>query len=185
MALGATGTMVCWAALACVLGTAAGRASAGSRTVAAEAPGPACLGVSVSASPPSTDRQGTNKGFSARRVLDLSFRVALPLEAQPESLALRLFTPNGHLYQQVDVPIAPEGSRESERALAGYPFPVKVARVRTGRAPDGVPSRAVDAPPLPVAGTTIVSSSLYGRWRAEAWLAGAPEACSAEFNILP
>ena len=146
---------------------------------------PPCVGVTLSATPASGHGE-TDKGFSARRILDLGFHVELARGAPPDGLTLKIFTPNGHLYQQIDVPVAPAGSREATRALPGYPFPVKVAAVRAVRAADdGIERAVVDAPPFLVAGTNIVSSSLYGRWRVEAWVKDAPEACSAQFNIFP
>jgi hypothetical protein len=167
-------------ACALVWAAAAGRAAADEPSQAAP-----CLGVTVSATPASGHSE-TDKGFSARRILDLNFHVELASRVTPESLALKVFTPNGHLYQQIDVPVAPAGSGEATRALPGYPFPVKVAAVRAERSAEDAGTRTlVDAPPFLVAGTNIVSSSLYGRWRVEAWVKDAPSACSAQFNIFP
>lgn len=145
---------------------------------------PACVGVKVGSTPavPSLDEQ---KGFSARAILDLNFRIVLPGEGTPEAVTLKIYTPRGHLYQELLVPVAPEGSAERERVVAGYPSPLAVARVRRLRTSDGRPARGVDAPPFPVAGTHVVSSSLYGEWRVEAWPQGSSEACSSPFVIAP
>jgi hypothetical protein len=129
---------------------------------------------------PAEAHSPTDKGFSARRVLDIAFHVELAPDTTPESLVLKVFTPNGHLFQSVDVPIA-SSAAEKERALPGYRFPVKVAPTRAGR---GAGGSVVDTPTLAVAGTDIVASSLYGRWRVEAWVKDASSACSAHFNIL-
>lgn len=156
-----------------------GAGGAGAETRVAEAA--PCVGITLSATP--ADAHGpTDKGFSARRVLDVNFHVELAPGSGADSLALKLFTPNGHLFQRLDVPIAALGSGEKERALPGYPFPVKVAPRRAGRG--GAGTSIVDTPPLALAGTDVVASSLYGRWRVEAWVAGAPAACSAAFNIF-
>jgi hypothetical protein len=161
--------------LSCLAGVA------GAQTAKAAA---ACLGVKVGSTPTITalDEQ---KGFSARAILDLNFRIVLPGNDTPEAVTLKIYTPRGHLYQEVLVPVAPEGSAERERVVAGYPAPLKVARVRRLRASDGRAARGVDAPPFPVAGTHVVSSSLYGEWRVEAWPQGASEACSSPFVIAP
>lgn len=166
--------------VAVALGAEVGRAEADAETKQASP----CLGVTLSATPVSSHTE-TDKGFSARRVLDINFHVVLAPEPAPDSLALEVFTPNGHLYQRMDVPIAPAGSGEATRALAGYPFPVKVAVVHAQRGRDGSAASVVDAPPFLVGGTNIVTSSLYGKWRVEAWVKDAPAACSADFNILP
>lgn len=149
------------------------------RVTPAEATAAPCVGVTQSATPADAHAP-TDKGFSARRVLDVNFHVELAPGSTADSLKLELFTPNGHLFQRLDVPIAAAGSAEKERSLPGYPFPVKVATRRASATGASI----VDTPPLAVAGTDIVASSLYGRWRVEAWVAGAATACSAEFNIL-
>ncbi len=161
--------------LICALGA---RAQGPASEATAAAP---CVGVTLSATPADA-HAATDKGYSARRVLDVNFHVELAAGSAAESLALKIFTPNGHLFQRLDVPLAAADSPEKERALPGYPFPVKVAARRATRASGG--NSIVDTPPLAVAGTDVVASSLYGRWRVEAWVAGAASACSAEFNIL-
>ncbi len=163
-----------WVVVACGLGAALAGSARGEGPAVAP-----CQGISFSATPAS-GHDATDKGFSARRVHDINLHVTLAPGAAPAGLVLKLFTPNGHLYQQLEVPIAAAESGETERALPGYRFPVKVARARRGEGAASV----VDAPPLPVAGSDIVASGLYGRWRAEAWVKDAAAACSAEFNIL-
>ena len=140
---------------------------------------PACVGITLSATPAEAHAP-TDKGFSARRVLDVNFHVELAPGSTPDGLVLKVFTPNGHLFQSFDVPVASASNPEKERALPGYRFPVKVAQARAAASGGSV----VDTPPLAVAGTDIVASSLYGRWRAEAWVKGASSACLAQFNIL-
>lgn len=152
-----------------------------------ETAAPTCRGLTVAAIPASSS---TDRGFSARNVLDLQFRVQLPGQNTPAQVEMRYFTPAGHLYQVVQVPVASEGSLETERPLPDHPFPVKVARVEV-RAPRGKGSdgtdreRFVTMPSLPVAGTVIAQNSLYGAWRAEAWPAGAQSPCTLSFTIRP
>jgi hypothetical protein len=91
--------------------------------------------------------------FSATRVIDLEFDVALsPKVGEAERLALKVFTPNGHLYET----LAPQPAIPS----AGH---------GTGR------TRVIAR--LPVAGTPIVTSSLYGRWSVVPYLEGETDAC--------
>ena len=148
---------------------------------------PNCRGLTVAAIPASSS---TDRGFSARDVLDLQFRVQLPGQDTPALVEMRYFTPAGHLYQAVQVPVAPEGSLEAVRVLPDHPFPVKVARVEVrasrGKGSDGTDrERFVTMPSLPVAGTVIAQNSLYGAWRAEAWPAGAQSPCTLSFTIRP
>ncbi len=142
-----------------------------------------CAGLSVKATP---KKGSATQGFSVRQVLDLNFRVRLAASATPGSLEMRYFTPSNHLYQSVLVPIAAEASLEAERSLQGYPFPVKVSKVEPdpdASARGASAFRSVATPAFPVAGTMIVNNSLYGVWRAEAWLEGASAPCSLSFAI--
>lgn len=175
MALSATRAIV-----ACGLALVAAPGSAGPSPSNAAA----CLAVTVDQTPPRAE-DDTARGFSVDRAESLDFQVVLGPGVPPESLVLKLFTPNGHLYQQIELPVAAEGSRETERALPGYPFPVKVATVRTRRAASGQALRTVAAPPVPVAGTTIVSSALYGTWRVEVGRDPTSKGCSARFSLRP
>ncbi len=108
--------------------------------------------------------------FSAEEVLDLEFQVSIPADASSagQGLELKLFTPKGHLYQTLAVPTQPQSAGTA-------PAPKRRARFRT------VTAR------LPVAGTTIVNNSLYGTWKAEAYVAGERTACAKarSFVIQP
>jgi len=108
--------------------------------------------------------------FSAAEVLDLEFQVVIPANASSAgpSLELKLFTPKGHLYQTLAVPAASQASGTAAP-------PKRRARYRT------VTAR------LPVAGTTIVNNSLYGTWKAEAYVDGERTACAKarSFVIKP
>jgi hypothetical protein len=123
----------------------------------------------------------TSKGhaFSATEILDLKFSVFFPGPQRyplPASLDVKVFTPTGHLYQDIVVPVAAEGSTELTRAVRGHPFGLKVRRAT---------KRVVVVPPFPVAGTSIVSSSLYGKWRVVAWPEGADSPCVTPFGLRP
>jgi hypothetical protein len=126
--------------------------------------------------------------YSASQILDLRFRTMLnrPLKGQ-HVLELRVYTPKGHLYQVLTVP-AP---------IQKLPAPMPPERTVKGRAnslnepeakvaveePD--PRLSLDAT-LPVGGTSIVTSSLYGRWTVTPHLDGSLEPCgpARQFRIL-
>ena len=75
--------------------------------------------------------------FSAGTILDVEFRTSVSRRVGgSHRLRFRVYTPKGHLYQELSVPFVANGSARS---------PV------TAR--------------LPVGGTSITTSSLYGRWR--------------------
>jgi hypothetical protein len=118
--------------------------------------------------------------FSAASVLDLEFWVVLPTSSATSApgIELKLFTPNGHLYQTLSAPfVAPVVAPVAPRAAAA-----------AGPASPGRPPRFQTVTlRLPVAGTTIVNSSLYGAWTAEAYLAGVPSPCTKAlgFQIRP
>jgi hypothetical protein len=100
------------------------------------------------------DREGRRplreKAFSAVRTLDIELRSRLRQTGERHArLEFRLYTPKGHLYQ----------------------------KLRAETVPNGVPARFGTAS-LPTAGTTIVNSSLYGRWRVEPHLDGDVRPCA-------
>ena len=91
--------------------------------------------------------------FSSTRIMDLEFRVAVKRRVEGfHSVRFKLYTPNGHLYQELSVPFNAGGKK--------------------GDAPQ-VAAR------LPVAGTSITTSSLFGRWRVEPHLDGDLTPCGA------
>lgn len=121
---------------------------------------------------------GLSHLFSVRTVTDLSIQVIFRTELDRDRVVtLNVLSPRGFLYRTIDVPVAPprgEGANRSMR-VEGYPYPVPVktaAQTTVGK--DTVWIAEV---PFPVAGTSIVSSGLYGTWRIETWLDGASQAC--------
>ena len=75
------------------------------------------------------------------------------------------------------------GPASSVRSVEGYPRPLAqkaLTQVSRGRSLFAAASTT-----LPVGGTDIVSSGLYGRWRVEAYLDGAEQRCApAGFFVL-
>jgi hypothetical protein len=100
--------------------------------------------------------------FSATRIIDLEFDAApLAKFARTEPLTLKVFTPNGHLYATLALSLASaQGSRRPE--------PWRPSRM-TAR--------------LPVAGTPIVTSSLYGRWTVVPYRDGESDACGRRLGF--
>lgn len=135
----------------------------------------ACMSIQVSdAEAPAhsrSHRARRQRSFSASEVLDLQFEVFLasPPEAD-HRVELKLFTPKGHLYQKLPAVVGPAS-----------PGPTR-AEGRTRQT--GVASAKAT---LPVAGTTIVMSSLYGQWQVEAYVDGATTPCTRaqKFVIKP
>jgi len=112
--------------------------------------------VAVLVSPPGGEPAST---FSASETLDLEVRVRLRQRLRGRHrLEVRLFTPYGHLYQVLASPF--DVSTPGER-LAGR---------------GSSPSAGVR---LPVAGSAITGSSLYGEWSAVPYLDGETEPCGA------
>jgi hypothetical protein len=102
--------------------------------------------------------------FSARQVaeIELIARGQAPLSGR--RLELRLFLPDGHLYQKL-------GMREPEPG---------------GSAPRRLPAGTLATARLPLAGTAITMSSLYGSWSAVPYLDGRPAPCGpTRFVVRP
>ena len=168
-------------------------------------PFPLCSGIQVAA--PNLKVQPADLRFSSRQILDLQFRARLRRDLQGDhTLQLKVFTPGGFLYQVITVPFVgappPPDPRERAaraksgaaarpegppppRAVEGYPRPLPVQRLvpvrgdRTARTQYELGAR------LPVAGTSITMSSLYGRWSVQPYLDGQPGPCgpAARFTI--
>lgn len=115
--------------------------------------------------------------FSATRIVELEFDARLERRTSREhTLRLRVYTPQGFLYQVLTVP--PESS--------GPALPtVPVEKDRSGGRSDQKPARL--AARLPVAGTSIMASGLYGRWKVVPYLDDGPRPCGPgrSFVIQP
>lgn len=173
---------VAWLALTTLLVTSA---------APADPPNSSCVRVEVSSDAPrgrTTSRAivASSPRFSATKILDLTFTVLLPARTEGEHLVeLRVFTPDAQLYRSIAVPVTSGERPGAKRSVDGYARPLPEQRLvpvtrRKGR-------YAAASTTLPVAGTDIVSSGLYGRWRVEAHLDGAEERCApaARFTLTP
>jgi hypothetical protein len=108
--------------------------------------------------------------FSARKILDVELAAVLRKRMTGQHvLNLRVYTPKGHLYQELSVPFD-----------AGHPSGVAEAAAR-GKKQPRLAAR------LPVGGTSISTASLYGRWKVVPHLDGSLKPCGAAtaFSIVP
>jgi len=152
-----------------------------------ERPTNQCVTVAVS-SPQAPKGRGA---FSATQILDLQFNALLRSRIPGEHvLNLRVYTPKGHLYQQLDVPFRgqqtlPTGAADDRgttaaeprmRRVDGYPQPLPEQELSVTRVA-GVRGYGVHAR-LPVAGTSIMTSSLYGKWKVVPHLDGSLRPCA-------
>ena len=129
----------------------------------------ACTAIQVTApdAPAQPKRRAKKKPtFSASTILDLKLEVTLSNAVKGQhQLEFKVYTPKGHLYQGL---------------LATMTAPAANA----DRRQRGSPKRTASAT-LPVAGTTIVTNSLYGEWKVEAFLDGEREtACAKPLSFM-
>ncbi len=150
-----------------------------------------CLAVVVG-SPQSLSNKGNSAAerefeggiatFSATKVLDIEFAIVFaPSVANQFSNAhpveFRVYTPQGNLYESISVPVTNDKKRAGEKhRVASYPdlIPIQVLQPITHGGGSGWFAHVT----LPVAGTPIVSNSLYGTWSAEALVEDEVAPCS-------
>jgi hypothetical protein len=128
-------------------------------------------------------KESAGHTFSASRTTDVTFAVLFKQGFSGDHLLdLRVFTPAGHLYQSIAVPI---GDEEGSRRVDGYARPLKVKKPKPAVLSNERFSRVEVV--FPVGGTSISASSLYGRWSVQAFLDGATDPCGAKthFQIKP
>lgn len=108
-------------------------------------------------SPDVEESPGRRPRFRASEVIGIEFEVATARVPEgAHRLQLRLFTPQGYLYQTLSGTLEVAPSRHRHRR----PKPAQPVRVR-----------------LSVPGSPIVTHSIYGRWKAAPYLDGAEEPC--------
>ena len=164
---------------------------------AAEDPPPICAVVEIGADRPSSVVfvDGFERGdqslwgdpvpaFSATEILDVTLEVGLDKDLPGiHLLELSLTTPNGHLYQVLTAPVSsqPELGRTQIR-VTGFPYPLEVAPLRTEKFESSV--RSSTTLRLPVAGTPIVTHSLYGLWQVEVRMDGVAATCGGTARFI-
>jgi hypothetical protein len=182
------------------------QAAAAEPTATAASPGlarrtpapPVCAAVRVSA--PGLAAPPRDLRFSSRQILDLQLRARLRQNLQGDHLLrLKVFTPGGFLYQEIAVPFVAAATPDRRarqararsgaaaratslpppppRAVAGYPRPLEVQRLVPVRGDAVSPVQYEVVSRLPVAGTSITTSSLFGRWSVEPYLDGQTAPC--------
>jgi len=142
-----------------------------------------CSGVRVTASDRALPPK--NMTFSSRETMDLVLRPRMRQDVQGDHLMeLKLFTPGGFLYQVIALPFvgatAPSGAQKAaappSRVVPGYPRPLEVQTLVPVRS-SGTRGEYELRARLPVAGTSITLSSIYGTWSVQTFLDGQAEPC--------
>jgi hypothetical protein len=143
-----------------------------------------CAGVRVTAS----DRAVPPKDmtFSSRETLDLVLRPRVRQNVQGDHLMeLKIFTPRGFLYQVIALPFVGAAAQDAHgqqaaappsRVVPGYPRALEVQRLVPARGSARRAEFELRAS-LPVAGTSITLSSIYGTWSVQTFLDGQAEPC--------
>ncbi len=126
-------------------------------------------------------KKGTPPSFSATAVLDVTVLLQFKHDdsrelADGDHVAeVRFIGPQGFLYESRIVPLTADALKaQTKRAIAGYRRPVKKVLIVNSKSGNEVEARV----PLPVAATSIVNYSMYGTWRAEAYLDGSATQCA-------
>ena len=122
-----------------------------------------CGAVSVSV----PERPRARDPFSVRKTLDLQFRMRLRTrDGDSHVVSFRVITPNGHVYQQLQAPSDVKEEKESDDD-------------DRDEHDDRVHRMSRVSARLPVAGTFIATSSLFGKWRVVPYVDDDPEPCAA------
>ena len=131
------------------------------------------------------DEKGS-PAFSATQILDVEFSVAFVRGAVnrfskgDHEVEIRISTPGGHHYQSFVIPFTSDEKLEGRmRRVARYPDPIAIQQLKEKGNLLEVRGK------LPVAGTLIVTNSLYGTWTIEAFVDGEPVRCApaVQFTI--
>lgn len=150
------------------------------------APKQSCSGIAFS----SADKVAST--FSAAGTIDIDVLVLFErseanhfLKAEND-LEVHLFTPAGDRYQSLRIPFTSDaGKKGKERKVKHYPYAIETQMLREIEI--GKKKYAAAVVRLPVAGTSIMTSSLYGTWSASAHLDDDSEPCAAPatFTVTP
>jgi hypothetical protein len=145
---------------------------------------PQCTGVRVTASDRAVPPR--NMTFSSRETLDLLLRPRIRQDLPGEHLMqLKVFTPGGFLYQVITLPFVgaatdargPSPAAPPPRVVPGVPRPLEVQQLAPVRGASATRSEYELSARLPVAGTSITMSSIYGTWSVQPYLDGGAEPC--------
>jgi hypothetical protein len=161
-----------------------------------------CTGVRVTASDQALPPRDLT--FSSRTTLDLVLRPRVRRDIPGDHLLrLKVFTPGGFLYQVITLPFvggalpdgrppaagsrsgaaAPTADKPPLRTVDGFPRPLEVQRLAPATAGGGTRGQYEINARLPVAGTSITQSSLYGRWSVQTYLDDQTKPCGPEIRF--
>jgi hypothetical protein len=139
-----------------------------------------CSAIEVTA--PGLRKQPRELRFSTREIFDLDFETRLErkLRDGDHVLHFKVVTPSGFLYQDLAMPFTWEKpGRRGKSAVAPAATALGAPVQALGNPRDGRdPARQSLRARLPVAGTSITMSSLYGRWTVQAFLDDHTRPCS-------
>jgi len=125
----------------------------------------------------------TTKIFYATKTVDLTIMAYFKQKpSRDHVLELKITTPDGFLYRSMSFPIAASTRQTGQRRVPGYPDPLPEQQMFSERGLAGVNQYRIEVP-FPVAGTDIVSSGLYGKWKLDAILDGARTPCTQAFTF--
>jgi hypothetical protein len=140
-----------------------------------------CSAIEVTA--PGLRKQPRELRFSTREILDLDFETRLERKVQDGEhvLHVEVLTPSGFLYQDLAMPFTwgRPGRRDRDPVAPAAAVSNGVPSQTLGHSPDGRGhARQSLHARLPVAGTSITMSTLYGRWTVQAFLDDHARPCS-------
>ena len=125
--------------------------------------------------------------FSATGVLDVNLLVQFvpgltkELAKGDHWLEVRFYGPQGFLYESRMVPVTSDPAQVSQlKKFNGYRRPMERKLAKASKSKREIEINV----PLPVAATSIVSSSMYGTWRAEVFVDGSDEPCAAPASFV-
>ena len=128
-----------------------------------------CARLRVSAADGETKRKRRKRArFSATHVTDLQFRVLTRKLEGEHHVSFKVYAPDGYLYQTLSVHFQAQHDVDRRGNVRRRKYQPVTAT-------------------LPLAGTSITASSLYGTWRVEAHLDSGQATCTAprKFVIKP
>jgi hypothetical protein len=139
---------------------------------------------------PDAPLQSAQTPFRATQIIDLEFSAAFRARLRgPHLLEFKVYTPNGKLYQALVAPFTGDVPRREGRRVDGFPEPLpeQTMQESTGRwRPFFRPGLFHVTARLPVAGTWIITNSLYGQWRVDLYLDRAEARIgTANFSMAP
>jgi hypothetical protein len=145
-----------------------------------------CSALIVTTDESENSKPVNRKAFRASRILDIRVRTVMPagvVFGADDVVTFRFTTPKGNLYQTIEVPVASSVKQgERQRYRPGYPFPLEVQQPKSVTL-NGLSAQSIEAR-LPVGGTAIMDSGLYGTWTVEGFV-GNGRPCSATFTLQP